>query len=175
MTVTIKKAVLRDDTWITAYLRPLDHEECFCQLPGGTTTAMLAHAFVHTGNSYIAYRGDEPVMLFGTSPINAACFSVWAVGTKRTPRVIPAVSRFYLDYEIPARLAEGFRTAEARSLLSHEAAHRWMVSLGAEQIGDPFPYGKADEHFVLYRWTVAGYRAIREKSRWSVPDVPVRQ
>jgi hypothetical protein len=167
MTVEIKKAVLRDASWITAYMREIDKQECFCQLPDDTPTSVLAAQFVHVGNCYIAYERDQPTMLFGTSPINAACFSVWGVGTERTPRVVPAVSQFMLDYEVPRRIGEGFRTAEARSIATHGQAHRWIESLGGVKHGPAFPYGKADEHFVLYRWTVAGYRAIAEKSRWS--------
>lgn len=167
MTVTLRPAVLRDASWITANLRPLDHEEAFCQLPPGTPTAILARWLVMSGDAFVAYIDDEPTALFGTTPINAACFSVWALGTKAFNRTVPAISRFIMREHIEKRIAiDGARTMEARSLASHTTAHRWMRSLGAElATPEPFPYGRNDEPFLLFRWTVAGYRAIREQ-RW---------
>lgn len=166
MTVTIRPAVLRDASYITANLRAIDHDEAFCQLPDGTHHAILARWLITSGEGFIAYMDDEPVTLFGTTPMTAACYSVWALGTQHMRRTIPAVSRKFMVEIIERRIAQGLRTAEARSLATHTEAHKWMRDLGAEQLGDAFPYGKADEPFVMFRWTVAGYRAIREK-RWS--------
>lgn len=166
MIVTIRPAVLRDASWITANLRPLDHHEAFCQLPPDTPTATLAYWLVMSGDAFIAYENDEPVTLFGTTPMTAACFSVWAIGTARMRRTIPAVTRYLMTEHIEKRIADGARTMEARSLANHTEAHAWMRSTGAEQLGEPFEYGRDGEMFVLFRWTVAGYRAMREQ-RWS--------
>ena len=164
--VTIRPAVLRDASYITANLRPQDHEEAFCQLPDGTHHMTLARWLIMSGEGFIAYLDDEPVTLFGTAPMTASCYSVWALGTDDMRRTVPAVTRMLMSEIIERRIAQGLRTAEARSLATHHEAHKWMRDLGAEQLGEPFPYGKADELFVMFRWTVAGYRAIREK-RWS--------
>lgn len=167
MHVTLRPAVVSDASWITANLRPLDHEEAFCQLPPDTPTSALARWLVMSGEAFIAYLDDEPTTLFGTSPMSASCFGVWAIGTSAMKRTIPAVSRYFMQHHIEKRIThDGLRTAEARSLASHTQAHAWMRSLGAEQVTpEPFPYGRNDEPFLLFRWTVAGYRAIREK-RW---------
>lgn len=166
MTVAIRPAIIRDASWITANLRAMDHEEAFCQLPADTPTAVLAQWLVLSADAFIAYVDDEPVTLFGTSPINAACFNVFAVGTRQMRRTIPAVSRFMMVEHVEKRIRDGARTMEARSLATHTEAHAWMKSLGATQHGSHFAYGRNDERFVLFRWTVAGYRYIREK-RWS--------
>lgn len=166
MTVTIKPAVFRDASYITANLRAVDKVEAFCQLPDAATTIELAWWLIHSGDAFIAYRKNEPVFLFGTSPQTASCYNVWGLGTDDTRKVIPEVTRYLMTTHIEKRIAEGARTMEARSLVSHTEAHGWMRMVGAEQHGEPFEYGKHGEQFVLYRFTVAGYRAMRDK-RWS--------
>lgn len=163
--IEIRPANLRDASWITANLRRLDREETYCQLPEGTNNSVLAYWLVQQGG-LIAYRGDDPVLIFGTSPLTACAMSVWAVGTERTSRVLPAVSRYLIETHIPKRLDEGFTNMEARSLATHGAAHRWMEDMGGVRHGDAYLWGRNGEHFVTYRWTVASYRAI-SASRWS--------
>lgn len=166
MTVAIKPAVFRDASYITANLRPIDQLEAFCQLPDKATTIELAWWLLHSGDAFIAYLDEQPVFFFGTSPMTTSCYSVWGLGTAKTTRVIPAVTRYLMTTHIEKRIAEGARTMEARSLLDHHEAHGWMRGVGAEQLGEPFEYGKAGELFVLFRFTVARYRAMRDK-RWS--------
>jgi hypothetical protein len=161
----IELANLRDASWITANMRRLDREETYCQLPSGTSNVDIALALV-AAEGMIAYRGSDPILLFGTSPITNYCYSVWAIGTDATPRVIPEVSRFLIHTHIPYLLKRGVRSMEARSLVTHGAAHRWMESMGGERHGPAYEFGRDGEHFVTYRWTVASYRSI-SGSRWA--------
>lgn len=161
--IEIEPATLNTASYVTANLRPADRAEIWCQLPDAVTTAQLAHWSLVNGEGYIArYRG-QPVAFFGTSPMTVACFSVWAMGTRYLPRAARAIGNFVLDDIVPRRIAEGYRSAEARAMASHDQARKWIAGLGGEALGEPFPYGKADEPFVLYRWTVAGYRSIRDQ------------
>lgn len=161
----ILAATLRDASWITANLRPLDRQETYCQLPEGVGNVQLAAFLVERG-ALIAYDREEPVLLFGTAPMTTCALSVWALGTERTPRVIPEVSRHFIADHIPQRLDQGFLTMEARSIATHGEAHRWMEGMGGERHGDAYLYGKGGEFFVTYRWTVSSYRAI-SRSRWA--------
>lgn len=164
--ISITPANLRDASWILANLRRADREETFCQLADGIPTAKLAEWFLVGSEAFVAYLHDRPVLVFGTTPIHVCAMSVWALGTDSTPRVIPAVSRFLIEHAIPWRIEQGYTCMEARSLDSHREAHRWMESMGGVRDGAPYLYGKGGEHFVTYRWTVAGYRGI-SRSRWS--------
>lgn len=165
--IDIQAANLRDASWITAHMRPIDREECYCQLPDDLPTVVLAEWLLRNSRAFVAHYHGQPAMLFGTAPMTVNCFSVWGIGTAQAERTIPGVSRFMLDHEIERRIDEGFNCAEARSIVAHGKAHRWIESLGGVKAGPAFLYGKGGEHFVLYRWTVAEYRSIREKSRWS--------
>lgn len=158
--IEIEPATLASASFIAANLRPEDRAEIFCQIPADTPTAVLAQACITQGEAYIAkYRG-QPVTLFGTTPMTVACFSVWAFGTRHLPRTAPAVGQFFLSAIVPRRIEQGFRTAEVRVMADHEQARDWIKALGGQQSSFPFEYGTGGERFVLYRWTVAGYRSM---------------
>lgn len=159
--VSIKPACLRDTSFVLANMRAKDRAEVFCQLPDGVTCPQLAMHLLR-GKGFVAYLDDQPVMVFGTSLLNVCTASVWALGTPKTWRVVPAVSQFIMLEHVPDLLDQGITSVEARSILGHDQAHKWMLGLGAERSGEPFVYGKGGELFQLFRWTVEGYRTIRE-------------
>lgn len=166
--IDIRPATVAHATFITANLRPGDREEAFCQLPPDTPTAVLGTWLAQpTHRSLIAYLDDEPVTLFGASPINHFVWSVWALGTRQMQRTAPAVSRYFTRTLIPQLIEEfGIVGLEARSLASHDEARRWIENMGGKRHGKPFPFGRDGQRFVLYRWTVAAYRTIDAKN-WS--------
>jgi hypothetical protein len=149
-----------------ANLNDHDDREVRCQLVDDPDMAALAKAALIAGETRIAYYRTFPAMFFGTTPMTVSCMSAWAVGTDDSRRVIPAVSRCFIDELIPDRLDEGFNSMEARAMVTNEPAMHWLLSMGGEQLGKPFLFGKGGEMFTLFRWTVASYRTIRE-SRWS--------
>jgi hypothetical protein len=152
--VDIRPATLRDASWVTANLRPLDHREAFCQLREGVKTHELAYFLVHGGDAFVADYIGTPAMVFGTMPINVCCLSVWALGTRHAWRVATAVSTWLRDTYLPEKAEQGFTSMEARSLVDHAVAHRWMESTGAVRATTPFVFGKGGEEFILFRWTV---------------------
>ena len=172
--IEIRDANLRDASFVTANLRPEDHAEIFCQIPDGTSSQVLADHLIRStpgATAFVAYYRGQPVALFGSTPATVCCLSMWAMGTSQMRRAIPAISAFYVDEHMPRRINEGFTSAEARSHVDHHQAHAWMRSLGAEQHGPSFEFGKGGERFILFRWTVAAYRTIR-KTKWALetPD-----
>lgn len=151
--VTIAPATLRDATYITAHLRPLDWLECMCQMPRDTTTVQLGTQMLMHGDAWVAKYDDRPTVFFGVTPSTATMFHFWAVGTKDTTRCVPKVSEHFVKVLAPHWVGNGFVLAEARSIVQHKQAHRWMRSLGGKQIGGDFPMGRDNEKFLLFRWT----------------------
>jgi hypothetical protein len=140
-------------SFICANLRPEDHAEAFCQLHDGVKMHELAHAMLMSGDNYVARVRGEPTVFFGVSPMNAVCSSVWAIGTKRFNKAVPAMTRFFHDTLGPRLRALGVTSLEARAMLDHVAAHRWIHLTGGVAHGPPFEYGRNGEKFVLFRWT----------------------
>lgn len=152
MKITIEPACLRDASFVMANMRPLDELEVMCQVPDSARIHELAHWLISGSAAFVAYVDGRPSAVFGTSPINVVCLSIWALGTKRMQRCVPAITRFMIAEHLPERVAEGYKLMEARSLVQHEEAHRWMQSTGAVVQGADFEYGKGGEMFRLFRW-----------------------
>lgn len=164
--IDIRPAWLRDASYVTAHMRPMDVTEVMCQMPEGTTNWQLAHALLEgSEHAYIAYLDDKPVAFFGATRMTAVMASFWAIGTDQMTRVVPAINDFYTHQIVPALIEQGVVYAEARSHIDHHDAHNWLRLTGAEQHGPPMACGRDGEEFLLFRWTVSGYRAIRATKR----------
>ena len=163
--VTIHDATLRDATYVMAWLRPADVEEVECQVPVGMSRSEMAYNLLLSGQTFAARIGDQPVGFFGTNTINAACLAVWALGTKNMWRAVSEMNRFLIDTHLPARIAEGYRTMEARSIITHTDAHHWIRQLGGVQHGPEFEFGRHREKFLLFRWNADDLSAIAAKRR----------
>lgn len=163
--IEIAPATLRDASYVMACMRPQDREEVLCQVPDNTVMHEMAYHLLMGSDAYCASYNGQPAMFFGTSQINVACLSVWALGTRHMVRVTPAVTRFMVDELMPRKMAEGYRTMEARSLMTHFQAHKWIIDTGGRASGEPFEYGKDGEKFLLFRWTKDSFEAIKAKHR----------
>lgn len=167
MVTEIRPIVLRDVSYVLANLRQADADEIWCQMPEGATALGLAQHVINFGDGYTAWVDGKLVAAFGTQPINAVAHLAWAFGTDKMQRAVPAITDFMHDVQVPKIIGDGAEIMEARSILHHSSAHVWMISTGAQPIGDPFVFGRGGERFRLFRWTVSGYRSIRHtKHRW---------
>jgi hypothetical protein len=164
LTVEIKPACLRDASFVLGNLNRHDEAEVRCQLPEGVSPGVLAHGHVALPKALVAYVNDVPATFFGVGWLNAGTTSVWAVSTSLGRRAMPEVTRHFRSDLVPWMLEHGAVAAEARSLATNTKAHEWMRSLGAEQHGPAFPFGRGGEPFLLFRWTVAGYRSIYQQA-----------
>lgn len=163
--VLIQPAVLRDASYVLANLRPLDYIEMSCQVPAGTRLAEIAYNLLTCSDAWTAHYDGQPVAVFGTAPISAACVSLWALGTPRMRRAAPAITDHVLDELMPRLLTDGIVSAEARSIIAHNEAHHWMRACGATMQGQAFPYGRNRELFLLFRWTEQSIERIKRRPR----------
>lgn len=165
--VDIVPATLRDVSYVLANLGPLDEEELACQIEPGLKRHHLAYALLMSGDNFVARVDDQPVAVFGTSPINRATLSLWALGTKRMPEVANRIASYLARVHLPEMVEQGYRYAEARSHTNHHVAHRWMTWWGAKQHGGPFEFGTGRETFLLFRWSsddIAGITRSRRRA-----------
>lgn len=163
--VEIRAATLRDASYVVANMRQRDADEVWCQLPDGVKSHEVTYNLLMASDAFTAFLDGVPAMFFGTSLMNAAALSAWAIGTSKAQRVVPAVTRFLVEEHLPDRVRDGFVVMEARSHIDHVEAHRWMLSTGAQIVGEPFPFGRSREKFLLFRWTEASFGAIKRKRR----------
>lgn len=169
MVIDIRKACYRDACFVVAHMRPGDEKEVLCQIRDGTKRHEIAYGLLMSGDAFIAYEDDNPVLFFGFNDINVASINAWAVGTKRTHRVIHEVTRFLVRDYMPEKVAAGILSMEARSIVGHKPAHRWMQSTGAVVSGPPFVYGKGGEMFLMFRWTPKAFMVAAQRYKVGQP------
>jgi len=165
--VEIRPSQLSDISYVAANMRPADEVEIMCQLPETTKRHELAYYLLQSMEAHTAWLDGNPAASFGVSYMTPVCMSVWAIGTRRMRRTVPAITRFMTDLVGGKYIDLGFKTMEARSHVNHLEAHRWMVSTGAVQVDLPYIYGRNGEKFITFRWTAEGFTSISESS-----DIP---
>lgn len=161
--VRIEPACLAHASFIAANMRDADRAEIMCQVPDGTKTYEVAGMLLNSGDAFVAYYDDEPVLFFGAHPLNVCTLDAWAMGTDKTRRCIVEVSRYMFATYRPLAIEQGYRTMECRSHVEHAEAHRWLASTGAVVNGQPFVYGKNGEEFVLFRWDHASLETAAKR------------
>lgn len=163
MVVDIRPATLRDITFVAANMRGQDKREILATAKLDTLTEAGVISF-HTSEDWcwIAWLDGQPVGAFGVAYGNPVyqphIRHVWAYGTWRFKRVVPAISRFILR-EWPHRLlSEGVTRVECRSLIDHDLAHKWMTGLKAHKECDLLNYGVNGETFTQWAWLAQDWK-----------------
>lgn len=153
LTVAIVPATLRDATFVAANMRADDWTEIECQAPAGTLPIEAALWSVNGREAWVATVKGQPAAVFGIHNATPAgnVVTVWAWGTKAMRRAVPEITRF-IRWKVPRWISEGVTRVEARSIVGHADAHRWMRGLGAVQAACP-AWGKGGEDFILFSWT----------------------
>ena len=156
MSVEIRPATLRDTCFIAANMRQEDRREALATIAVSSMTEIGVLSYL--GSPDTEWNGvldGLPVAAFGYAPRGNSqphLCSVWAWGTERFRRVVPAITRFCLA-NWPEMMAKGgIWRGEIRSLADHDIAHSWLASLGAKREGLLRSYGVNGEDFEL--WSV---------------------
>lgn len=165
MVTEVVPATLRDVSYVLYNLNPADEAETVCQIDPAVPRSHLAYGLLMSGDNFAVRIDDQPVAVFGTSPLNRCTLSVWALGTSRMRKALPALWRFMVDEHLPRMADDGFRYMEARSITTHVEAHRWLRWLGGQVLGGPHEFGRNRETFLLFRWSIDQFESIRAKRR----------
>ena len=149
--IAIIPGVPRDLTYIAANMSDADWHEVSCQLAPGVTRLEVAWVALQYG-AWVATIDGQPVACFGFAQRSATTLEAFAWGTDRMSRAVPAITRFIRRDLAPGWFAQGVRRLEARSLDTHEAAHRWMTATGAVREAVLPDCGRDGEDFILFAW-----------------------
>lgn len=149
----ILPATLRDLSYVAANMRLADWEEISCQCPPSIRTLDVAAWSAQAREAYTVQRHGQPIAAFGVHDATPAgnVLSIWAWGTLEMPRAVPEISR-WIRQAVPRWIGEGVTRVEARSIVGHTAAHRWMRKLSARETELP-AFGRDGQDFVLFFWT----------------------
>jgi hypothetical protein len=153
-------ATLRDLTYIASNMRPEDRQEVECQIEQWDT-AMIALAAMQ-GFAYVVELGGNPEAAFGACEQRQGLWVAWSWGTKRMPRCVPAITRFFHAVLGDQVSRSGAWRVEARPIAGNELAVRWLKRLGATERCLLPAYGKNGEDFLLFDWTRESWSKVHD-------------
>lgn len=100
----------------------------------------------------VAWDDGVPVAVVGATLLWPGVWMAWMFATDAWPKVGRGVTRFIRTSMIPGLVDRGAHRCEARSIISHTEAHRWLRSLGATEEARLRRYGRNGEDFLVFRW-----------------------
>lgn len=151
MKARIVGATLRDLSYIAANMRPEDRAEVECQIDHWDVGAIALGAM--QGLAYVVELDGNPEAAFGACEQRSGLWIAWSLGTRRMPRCVPAITRFFHAVLGDQVSREGAWRVEARPIAGNELAVRWLKRLGATERCTLPSYGKNGEDFLLFDWT----------------------
>lgn len=156
--IEIKPGTRRDVTYIAVNMRQHDTHEILAMLPDWMApgqAGLLCFEATPDAFCWTAFCKGDPACAFGVapqSPLTPWLWSAWAFGTKRMVRAVPAITRHIEQVLIRQAIEAGATRVEARSLIDHDIAHRWLAGLGATREGVCRTYGRNGEDYELWAW-----------------------
>lgn len=95
---------------------------------------------------------ERPICVIGATQRWPRVWTAWMFATDEFPRIGKAVTRYARSVLLPTVRAVGMVRADARSIATNVAAHRWMKLTGAQFEAKLKGFGKNGEDFVQFRW-----------------------
>lgn len=151
--VEIKRATIRDMSFIAASLSDDDHQEIHCQFSNISARDIALVSFHGSPEwAFTAWLDGQPVLAFGLAMEHPRRAYAWAWGTARKGRAIPAATRYLLEVIKPEVLSGGIMRIHADSMASHSRAHSWLRRIGAQKESEMPHFGKNGETFYRFAW-----------------------
>jgi hypothetical protein len=141
---------------ITANLRPADRLEAHATRWNDSDEDLATEIMAWAGGvSWIAALPDtgEPVAVLGACNVWPGYWSCFMMTTDKFPQIGFPLTKFAKNRMIPLLMELGGWRGEARSMVSHTEAHRWLEALGAKRESTLKCYGKNGEDYFNYVWT----------------------
>ena len=141
-------------SYVVQLMRAADREEIFALRNDDSPDNLAAEVFLRWGTlGWVAWHDEFPVAVFGATQLWPRCWMAWMFATDNFPLVGFEVTRFIRRSMIPGLVERGALRCEARSIIGHTEAHRWLrESLGAIEEARLRRYGRNGEDFLVFRW-----------------------
>lgn len=170
--IDVRPATLRDLCFTLANARQIDKDEIIASGP-----QTLSHAAYITdyllrevgGFGYCVWIDDNPEYAFGftrQSPLMPWLFSGWAWGSGKAALAMIGISRWARDGRLVGELDQwGVKRIEARSIINHHDAHRWLAWLGFSRETVLKEWGRDGADFIQFAWLRSEYGKMRKLIR----------
>ena len=138
---------------IVRNLRARDRAEIFALRWNDDEDTLIDQVSANAGALWRVWSWDgEPVAINGVVPVRPGVVVAGAFGTDKWRFTLRAMTRWSLEFVIPALRCSNYHRGEAYVLASNTDSRRWIESLGAEIESVLLRYGRNREDFLLYVW-----------------------
>ena len=112
--------------YIKANLRDADRDECSYH---GMTAGEIPDDVLWNSTPwcYLVYADDEPVFIFGAMSVIPGVYQFWGFGTDKTPRVLPALTKFCKEEFGPYLYLFGARRVQVHVPLKSQQSFHWLT------------------------------------------------
>jgi hypothetical protein len=150
---------------VACNMRAADLEECLATRWSDDPMSIAEDTLVYPGLTWVGRLYGEPVAVYGAKPMWPGVWSAFLYATDKFDKIGIHLTEHIRSVMIPWLIAGGARRVEARSIATHDKAHRWMRFLGAREESRMPLYGKRGEEFVMFVWTADSVRNFRRQRR----------
>lgn len=142
-----RKALL----YIVDNLRTADREELNALTFYPDRAEVLADEVASWGPfAFVGWHDGRPVGAAGATEMWPGVWSFWMFGTDDIPKVGLEMTRLIKRRIFPLLFDLGMHRGEARSIHSHQWAHRWLKTLGFNYEATLRGFGKNGEDFLVF-------------------------
>lgn len=142
---------------VACNMRAKDLEECLATRWSDDPMTIAEDTLVYPGLTWVGWLDDEPVAVYGAKPMWPGVWGAFLYATDKFDKIGLPLTKHVRRVIIPGLVAAGAHRVEAKSLGTHETAHKWMRSFGAREESRMPLYGKGGEEFVTYVWMADQY------------------
>ena len=139
--------------YIVQNMRDADRREVFATTwhdDDAVLTDEIMRAVKGGAVGFIGWRDGEPIAAVGMTPMWPGVVSAWMFATDSFPKIGLGMTKFSKRYLIPAMWKAGVHRIQCFSHDTHEWAHRWLRSFGAQAEANVADFGRNREGFVLF-------------------------
>ena len=150
---------------IVRNLRPRDRREIFALRWDDNEDQLIDEISNYAGAMWRVWSWDgEPVAVNGVLPVRPGVAMAGAFGTDKWKFTLRAMTRWSLDFVIPALRSANYHRGEAHVLASNTDSRRWIEALGGKVEALLQGFGRERENFLLYVWDLTEHRSSSDVS-----------
>ena len=147
-------------------MREIDRREVYALRWNDDEDALITTLLAFAGDLWRVWLLDGvPVAVNGATPIRPGVAGASAFGTDDFWRVVVPMTRWSINWLIPALARSGYHRGEAYVAANNTRSIRWMSILGATQEAYLHGYGRDQEDYRLYTWRLDEHVLFRRR-RW---------
>lgn len=147
----LKDATFRDILFVAENMRSEDKREIYATR-WTDDPYQLARDCIGSSAGFAWTMGKNcPIAAIGAFPMWQNVWSAWMFATDRFPEIGLSMTKFVKNQFIPT-IKKSAHRAQCFSIEGHDAAHKWLESVGGKRESVIENYGKNREKFFLYTW-----------------------